>query len=1214
MIKFLRKVSLFPAILFGGVLLLSPLKSISQTHSNGIDAEDLWRNNYTPWLRNLKTTVGATNANFALFYKYDKDTFYHDKYVFFQKAIAGLMNGSSASYYFSRLQSKYVALYTQFATLLAQNPIAINQVVAGQNQVPGSVNRVMSVCNTACFNMDCSLGTLDGWNAYYAHNQSSTSSLSVTALIGGPAGPVTQAAQDPGTGNDYQVSLMSGTGVDGLGGFPVVPPGGTHSIRIGDSTGVLQGVAEATYSYVVPSSNPNLVIQYAPVLQSGGHQGYGQPWFNMEVTDSVGNNLSTCAQYFVLAGSNSFDSNATYDPPYTVYYKPWVTVMVPLHGYEGHCVTIVFEAADCYAGGHFGYAYVNCFSMDCNGPDLIIASSPNFCGQGHITLTGPAGGASYHWLGPCISGSTSQQSCSITCAGTYSLVYVSAAGPTCADTLHITIGNAPGPPPVPKFTSDTVCSGSPTQFTNLSNPLSGAGVKFYWDFFNNGGYEDSTQTNPQWTYGLGGEYHVRLHEVNNGCGADTTLAVIVDSSSTPQISGSVDACVGQSAFFDNITGGNYTWNFGDPNCPANQDTSTMQFVTHTYTVAGTYTVTLKKGGHCPDSASQVVTVSSSPVENITMHAVCGDSTVTFQADDSTNIGSYDWSFYGSTGWWLGGSFSTSSASTSFTFPSSNSSYEVILYAYPSTGGFCPGTVTLDFTLGHLNNTGFTATGACAGQNTIFTDTSSSPASKWLWNFGDPGSGTADTSTLASPAHKYNNIGSYTIKLIVTSASGCVDSVTNSIMINPSAVANFTGDSVCASDSSHFVNMSTTYGGGAISGYVWNFDDPASGASNTSTLLNPAHKFSAVGSYLVSLTALTATGCDSTIIKTIVISSGPTAGFTSTKACLGVTTQFTDTSAGSPVTWNWSFGDGGTSVLQSPSHTYAAVGNYNVKLLVSGGGGCSDSIIKTISVNPNPVAGFSADTLFGCAPLCVKYTDLSTIVGGTNVKWRWNLGTPADTSLLQNPSICYNGSGFYSISLTVTSDSGCSANSTANNMIDVYGKPKASYTVNSQIVTLLEPNVTYTSTSSTTPGDSIVSYLWRFADTLAFTPNLMRTYTDTGTFCATLIVANEKGCVDSTMQCIEVQPDFSFYIPSAFSPNGNGLNDIFKPVGMYIKEFNMYIFDRWGTMVFSTSDPNQGWNGKINGVMTGEETYVYNIQITDTQGKKHTYIGSVSALQ
>jgi gliding motility-associated-like protein len=118
------------------------------------------------------------------------------------------------------------------------------------------------------------------------------------------------------------------------------------------------------------------------------------------------------------------------------------------------------------------------------------------------------------------------------------------------------------------------------------------------------------------------------------------------------------------------------------------------------------------------------------------------------------------------------------------------------------------------------------------------------------------------------------------------------------------------------------------------------------------------------------------------------------------------------------------------------------------------------------------------------------------------------------------------------------------------------------------------------------------------------------------YCATLIATDENGCTSNVTNCVDIGPAFSFYIPSAFSPNGDGKNDVFMAKGDYVKNFEMYIFDRWGMQIFYSNNINIGWNGTVKGSSTicQEDTYVYKINVTDSQNNSHSYIGNVNLLK
>ncbi|HTB05992.1 MAG TPA: PKD domain-containing protein, partial [Bacteroidia bacterium] len=437
-----------------------------------------------------------------------------------------------------------------------------------------------------------------------------------------------------------------------------------------------------------------------------------------------------------------------------------------------------------------------------------------------------------------------------------------------------------------------------------------------------------------------------------------------------------------------------------------------------------------------------------------------------------------------------------------------------------------------------------------------------------------------------------------------------DSIIHTVSVTE-VIGDFNVNTVCLHDSTHFTNTSTSVNGD-IGSWQWTFGD-----GNNSTLQNPAHLYASAGTYNVTLTVKSTTGCDSAITKAITVAPAPTPFFTFTKACLGTQTQFTDQSTdlgGTITSWTWSFGDGGTSTVENPGHTYGSVGTYNVVLVVTSATGCNDSIIRKVNVNPIPVVAFSADSLIGCPVLCTQFTDNSTISSGKYSGWQWSFGD-GSISNSQNPQYCYTNSGVYTVSLTVTSDSGCAAKYTAANMISVYDRPHPMFTYTPLSPNILQPFVQFTDNTVDLYG--IQSWFWTFGDVSDSTSSMQNpshTYGDTGTFCPTLVVTNIHQCINSIEECVTVEPVFTLYIPNAFTPNGNGVNEFFGPQGEYVRSMDMYIFNRWGDMIFHTSDMTKPWDGTVMGRRADEDTYVYLVNATDTHGKVHNYLGSVTLLK
>jgi PKD repeat protein len=220
----------------------------------------------------------------------------------------------------------------------------------------------------------------------------------------------------------------------------------------------------------------------------------------------------------------------------------------------------------------------------------------------------------------------------------------------------------------------------------------------------------------------------------------------------------------------------------------------------------------------------------------------------------------------------------------------------------------------------------------------FTDTSAGTPTSWAWDFGDGG-----TSTARNPSHTYASPGTYTVTLTVTDASGGTSTKTRTgyVTVEPLA-AEFTGSPTIgpAPLNVTFTDAST----GDPTSWAWDFGD-----GGTSTAQNPAHTYANPGTYTVTLTVTDVHGATNTRTRTAYITSQPlTADFTAstTFGTAPLAVSFTDTSIGTPTTWAWDFGDGGTSTERNPAHTYSAAGTYTVTLTVADGTGATSTKTRT----------------------------------------------------------------------------------------------------------------------------------------------------------------------------------------------------------------------------------------------------------------------------
>ncbi|MBN8701516.1 MAG: PKD domain-containing protein [Bacteroidetes bacterium] len=353
---------------------------------------------------------------------------------------------------------------------------------------------------------------------------------------------------------------------------------------------------------------------------------------------------------------------------------------------------------------------------------------------------------------------------------------------------------------------------------------------------------------------------------------------------------------------------------------------------------------------------------------------------------------------------------------------------------------------------------------------------------------------------------------------------------------------------------------------------------------------------------------------------------PVAAFTAPSVCLGKQTVLTDQSSitnGSINGWNWSLGDGNSLTTQNGNYNYTGSGPYTVKLVVESDFGCKDSLLKIVDVYDTAIVNFSANKLAGCMPLCTDFSNQTVINSGSINNWVWDFGD-GNTSFQPNPNHCFANDGSYRIGLTVTSDKSCTQTFNINNYITVYPIPNADFTINPSETDNLDPTVLYTDQSS-----GVTKFYWHFGDGMVDStttnpkhifpylenPNEQETYT------TTLYVINEFGCKDSAVKKITVKPTFTFFAPNCFTPNGDLDNDGFNGVGMGIKEYQLWIFDRWGNIVYTTGQtesPEKSipWNGKANNgsALAQEDVYVWKAAVLDVFDGRHSYVGHVSLLR
>ena len=559
------------------------------------------------------------------------------------------------------------------------------------------------------------------------------------------------------------------------------------------------------------------------------------------------------------------------------------------------------------------------------------------------------------------------------------------------------------------------------------------------------------------------------------------------------------------AFTDKSSGSTprtYLWNFGDGG------TSTDVNPTHTYTVAGVYTVSLTiTNGYGTDTAAQpaYVSVGVGPVADFMGTPQTGNLplAVAFTDLSTGNPSTWKWDFGD------GGTSTQENPSHTYTKAGTYTVRLTVTNAFGTSTKIRSGYISTgmppvaDFTSG-------ARTGA-APLTVAFTDTSTGGPTSWTWEFGD-----GSSSTLRNPTHTYAVAGTYTVTLTARNAYGS-DTATKEGYVTAGGlpVAEFTADQRVgpAPLTVKFTDLSS----GNPTAWSWNFGDGA-----TSTEQNPTHVYQLEGSYDVTLTATNAYGSD-TITKTataegclpgatgyITVGRAPMADFSAnpTTGSAPLAVAFTDKSSGpSPRTYHWDFGDGSTSPDTNPSHTYAANGVYTVTLTVTNPFG-TDSATKTelIRVGAGPVADFVGTPQTGLLPLAVAFTDQST---GNPATWRWEFGDGAISSD-RNPSHTYTKAGTFTVRLTVTNAFG-SSTKTRSGYITTGMPPTADFTSGARAGPV-PLSVAFVDASKGGP----TSWSWSFGDGSSSTlRNPTHVYTVAGTYTVSLTVKNAYGTDTAT---------------------------------------------------------------------------------------------------
>ena len=720
-----------------------------------------------------------------------------------------------------------------------------------------------------------------------------------------------------------------------------------------------------------------------------------------------------------------------------------------------------------------------------------------------------------------------------------------------------------------------------------------------WDFRDG---STSTASNPQHTFTDTGTYNVMLVGYNpNSCNVRDTAYIAVwvrnDSLSADFLPNTVVNCDSNRVDFvsHNFNTTMYNWNFGD-GTSGNADS-----VNHQYPGSGTYTVTLIVSD----------TTKCNLLDTFTTHIrIPGFISASFTTNDARgciplvvdltsepdNNATYYWSF--------GDGFRDTTRADNITHTYlAGDTFQVRLIVIDSSS--CN---IVDTTYGteigidsfadasfHFKRKFFMCDSV---QITAWTDYTGEASE--LWTFGD---GT-QIANVDSVTHTYTTAGTFIITHYINDPRMiCKPLDTGQIAVSlvPLDISATIPDTVrCLPLTADFVGHTALLS----TNFYWFFGD---GDSTEGTPVIHTYQYS--GTYSITLVAIDTNACvqgDSAFGTVTVVNDSVHANFelnilNDCDSLLQV--NLVNTSRGA-VQFSWTLGDGTGAITQDDNHSYTAPGTYVVTLIATDSARChpADTISKSVTLLPNVTGDFTVNEV--CFGQSVQFTNLSN----PNLRFTWNFGDSTNSNLF-SPAHLYGNPGTYRAQLVIIDSSSCNIADTVTHPLQVVHDPVANFNLTADTVNYEAP-VVFTNASS-----YYTQLQWNFGDGTPGSDeaNPTHIYEKPGWMKVCLTASNDL-CADSF--CKEIFVDFKplIGVPNAFSPNGDGVNDVVFVEGKGIAELVFRIYNRWGEKVFETHDQSVGWNGYYKGVLQEVDVYSYAVEATFINGQTVPLKGNITLLR
>lgn len=667
--------------------------------------------------------------------------------------------------------------------------------------------------------------------------------------------------------------------------------------------------------------------------------------------------------------------------------------------------------------------------------------------------------------------------------------------------------------------------------------------------------------------------------VTNFCGVSVANdEVIVNPQPVASFGTNMDVfCSPFTVLFNNTSVGNpdtFEWDFGDgsPNVFVEEPISHVFFAD---TIPVDYTILLYLENECGlDTTQYTITVLPNTVTaffNTNITQGCSPLTVEFtdfsEGGDQISYNFGDGGFTGNAN--PIHTFNDAGTFTVYQYVDNGCSYDttqIDVIVFPSP--------TVDFTVDDPS--------VCVNEGIQFTPEVTDVVSI-TWDFGD-----GFTSQLSNPVHFFTAGNTYSVTMTGVSDNFCTTSTTQSITVFPQPVADFSIPDLigCSPFNACFSNSSS-----GAQFYTWDF-----GNGNTSNLANPCFEYTNTSAapelYTVRLISESFQLCTDTLSIDIIVSPQPLAAFalSSYESCSAPVIVSTSNASSFANGYQWLLDGNPLSTSTNTSFELAEVGSYLTTLVASNQFGCTSESDVEYNIYPVPSISFASPDANGCVSLQVQFNNTST--GAATYVWDFGDGV---TQTGQQVGHTYSEPGSYDVSVTGTSVNGCSSSLTLENYVNAYAIPVASIYLEPANTDIYSPTIVFFSS-----GTEAETYRWSFGDgNFAFEPYVEHTYEEGGVFPISLTVESGEGCRSEAFSLVTIEDIFNIYVPNAFTPDDDGINEYFLPQltgKVFIERYTFRVFDRWGTVLFETNDPETPWLGDVRGGEYYAKDDVYNWQV------------------